>query len=280
MREDVRRNLVKMSGQRVPGSSGKTIPLSVVGDISFAVGPGKIERYDRLNRTTVEADLADGVVLGPALTAIYATDTARNMPVGTTILRGGDAEVMAEVFSSFALAMGLGILLVYIVLVILFDSFVTPVTILLSLPLCVGGAILALYLFNMAISLPVVIGFLMLIGIVTKNAIMLVEFAIQGMKLGMDKHQAILEAGHKRARPIIMTTVAMVAGMFPSAPGIGTGGEFRSPMAISVIGGLLISTLLSLLFVPSLFSVITNLKLKLRRGLVAFLQNKPLQSDG
>ena len=280
MREDVRRDLMKMSGQRVPGSSGKTIPLSVVADISFAEGPGKIERYDRLNRTTVEADLADGVVLGPALTAIYATDTARNMPAGTAILRGGDAEVMAEVFSSFALAMGLGILLVYIVLVILFDSFVTPVTILLSLPLCVGGAILALYLFNMAISLPVVIGFLMLMGIVTKNAIMLVEFAIQGMKLGMDKHQAILEAGHKRARPIIMTTIAMAAGMFPSALGIGTGGEFRSPMAISVIGGLLISTLLSLLFVPSLFSVITSLKLKLRRGLVAFLQNKPLQPNG
>ncbi|QTR46518.1 efflux RND transporter permease subunit [Thiothrix litoralis] len=264
MREDVRRNLMKMAGQRIPSSSGKSVPLGVVADIAFAEGPSSLERYDRRNRTSVAADLADGAILGPALESVYATESAKNMPEGTAIQSGGDAEVMAEVFTGFALAMGLGIMLVYVVLVILFDSFVSPVTILLSLPLSIGGAIFALFLFDKPISLPVFIGFLMLMGIVTKNAIMLVEFAIHGISNGLDRHEAMLEAGHKRARPIVMTTIAMVAGMVPSALALGVGGEFRSPMAIAVIGGLLVSTLLSLLFVPSLFSVVSSLKQRLR----------------
>lgn len=271
MNEDVRRDLTKMTGTRIKNASGKSIPLSVVAEFVFSEGPGSIERYDRFYRTTVEADLANNIVLGPALDAIYTTQTALDMPLGTSIQRGGDAEVMSEIFTGFALAMGLGIMLVYVVLVILFDSFITPITILLSLPLCVGGAIFALYLFNKPISLPVIIGFLMLMGIVTKNAIMLVEFAIQGMSGGVERNQALLDAGHKRARPIIMTTIAMVAGMVPSALALGVGGEFRSPMAIAVIGGLIVSTILSLLFVPALFSVINSLKTRLRRGLTKIL---------
>lgn len=198
------------------------------------------------------------------------------MPEGIEIRSSGDAEVMGEVFESFGLAMGAGIMLVYIVLVLLFSSFITPVTILLSLPLAVGGAIFALYLTNNAISLTVVIGFLMLMGIVTKNAIMLVEFALEAIGRGVDRHAAMLDAGHKRARPIVMTTIAMTAGMVPSALALGTGGEFRSPMAIAVIGGLLVSTMLSLLFVPSLFSVINSLKDRSRRMLVTVLgANQP-----
>ena len=162
---------------------------------------------------------------------------------------------------------GAGILLVYVVLVLLFGSFITPFTILVSLPLSVGGAILALYLTGNAISLPVVIGFLMLMGIVTKNAIMLVEFALEAMKDGQHKHLAMADAGHKRARPIVMTTIAMAAGMVPSALAFGTGGEFRAPMAIAVIGGLLVSTLLSLLFVPSVFSVLNGVKVRMRAGI-------------
>lgn len=176
--------------------------------------------------------------------------------------------------------MGAGILLVYVVLVLLFSSFLTPVTILLSLPLAIGGAIFALYILDYAIGLSVVIGFLMLMGIVTKNAIMLVEFALQGMAEGMDKNSAMIEAGHKRARPIIMTTIAMTAGMVPSALALGEGGEFRSPMAVAVIGGLLLSTLLSLLFVPSMFSLINGLRVRLRRGLVSVLgANQPKPAE-
>ena len=152
--------------------------------------------------------------------------------------------------------MGAGALLVYVVLVLLFHNFVTPISILLSLPLAIGGAILALYATGNAIGMAVVIGFLMLMGIVTKNAIMLVEFAVQAMDEGAAKRDAILDAVHKRARPIIMTTIAMAAGMLPSAISTAEGSEFRSPMAIAVIGGLLLSTLLSLLFVPSLFSLL------------------------
>ncbi len=142
---------------------------------------------------------------------------------------GGDAEIMAEVFDGFATAMGAGLLIVLAVLVLLFGDVFQPVTILLSLPLSIGGVILALLLTGEALSMPVVIGVLMLIGIVTKNAIMLVDFAIEARAKGVPRRQAITEAGTKRARPIVMTTVAMVAGMVPSALGIGDGGEFRAP---------------------------------------------------
>ncbi len=161
--------------------------------------------------------------------------------------------------SGFASAMGAGLLLVLAVLVLLFGDVFQPVTILLSLPLSIGGVILALLVTGQALSMPVVIGVLMLIGIVTKNAIMLVDFAIEARAQGMPRRQAITEAGSKRARPIVMTTVAMVAGMVPSALGIGDGGEFRAPMAIGVIGGLIVSTLLSLVFVPSFYTVMDDL---------------------
>ena len=149
---------------------------------------------------------------------------------------------MGEVFASFAKAMGAGIMMVYAVLVLLFGSFLQPITILFSLPLSIGGAIVALAITGQPISLPVVIGILMLMGIVTKNAIMLVDFAIEEMRRGVPRTEAIVDAGRKRARPIVMTTIAMIGGMLPSALGTGSGGEFRAPMAIAVIGGLLSST--------------------------------------
>jgi multidrug efflux pump subunit AcrB len=163
------------------------------------------------------------------------------------------------VFESFGKAMGAGIMMVLGVLILLFASFLQPFTILLSLPLSIGGAILALVLTQKAISLPVVIGFLMLMGIVTKNAILLVDFAVEEMGRGVDRVTAIVEAGRKRARPIVMTTIAMAAGMLPSAMAFGAGGEFRSPMAIAVIGGLIVSTMLSLVFVPAFFILMDDL---------------------
>jgi multidrug efflux pump subunit AcrB len=172
---------------------------------------------------------------------------------------------MAEVFSGFLLAMGAGIMMVYAVLVLLFGSFLQPLTILFSLPLSVGGAILGLLVMHMPISMPVVIGILMLMGLVTKNAIMLVDFAVEEMGRGVDRVTAIVDAGRKRARPIVMTTLAMAAGMVPSAMAFGVGGEFRAPMAVAVIAGLIVSTLLSLVFVPAVFLLMDSLSRLLGR---------------
>ncbi len=186
--------------------------------------------------------------------------TARNLPPGVTLSQVGDAEIMNEVFSGFAIAMGTGLMMVLAVLVLLFGSVLQPLTILFSLPLSVGGAILGLLIFQKPISMPVVIGILMLMGVVTKNAIMLVDLAIEEMAAGVDRVEAIIDAGRKRARPIVMTTIAMAAGMVPSAMALGIGGEFRSPMAIAVIGGLIVSTLLSLVFVPAIFVLVDDVQ--------------------
>src|SRR5258708_21169213 len=210
-----------------------------------------MNRYDRTRRVTIEGALRGDSALGAAVAAIHALPTAKNLPPGVEIRETGDVEIMSEVFASFAAAMGAGLMMVYGVLVLLFGSFLQPITILISLPLSIGGAIIALLITHKAMSMPVVIGILMLMGIVTKNAIMLVDFAVEEIGRGTPRTQALVEAGRKRARPIVMTTIAMAAGMFPSALGLGDGGGFRSPMAIAVIGGLLMSTMLSLGFLPA-----------------------------
>jgi multidrug efflux pump subunit AcrB len=244
---------------KVPAKGGATVPLSAVADITLGQGPTAIDRYDRSLRVALEADLRGTDALGEAIEQVYALPTAKNLPPGVVLKQTGDAEVMGEVFSSFGQAIGAGIMMVLGVLILLFANFLQPFTILLSLPLSIGGAILALVLAQKAISLPVVIGFLMLMGIVTKNAIMLVDFAIEEMHKGVDRVTAIVDAGRKRARPIVMTTIAMAAGMVPSALAFGAGGEFRAPMAIAVIGGLLVSTFLSLIFVPAFFVLMDDL---------------------
>ncbi len=266
LNETARRDLMTVRDLRVPSSAGP-IPLEAVADVSLSAGATQIERYDRRYRTTVSANLADGALLGPVNAQVGALQGSVDLPPGTQIQASGDAEIMAEVFQAFAAAMVSGVMLTYVVLVLLFHNFVTPVSILMSLPLAIGGAILALFLTGNAISMAVVIGFLMLMGIVTKNAIMLVEFALTAIDRGVDKRAAILDAVHKRARPIVMTTIAMTAGMVPSAIGRGEGAEFSAPMAIAVIGGLLLSTLLSLLFVPSLFSMIHGGQVRTARWL-------------
>jgi hydrophobe/amphiphile efflux-1 (HAE1) family protein len=244
---------------KVPAKDGVAVPLSAVADISFGQGPTSIDRYDRSLRVALEADMRGTDALGEVLEAIYNLPTAKNLPPGVTLKQTGDAEVMTEVFTSFGKAMGAGIMMVLGVLILLFANFLQPFTILLSLPLSIGGAIMALVITQKAISLPVVIGFLMLMGIVTKNAIMLVDFAIEEVARGVDRKTAIIDAGRKRARPIVMTTIAMAAGMLPSALALGAGGEFRAPMAIAVIGGLIVSTLLSLVFVPAFFILMDDL---------------------
>ena len=234
------------------------MPLTTVADFEMSRGPTAINRYDRSRRVTIEGDLAGQTALGQATDAIYALPTARHLPHGVELKQSGDVEVMGQIFDSFAAAMGAGLMMVYGVLILLFASFVQPVTILFSLPLSIGGAIIALLITHKSISMPVVIGILMLMGIVTKNAIMLVDFAVEEIGRGTPRLEALVEAGRKRARPIVMTTIAMVAGMFPSALAYGDGGEFRAPMAIAVIGGLIVSTLLSLVFVPSVFTLLDD----------------------
>jgi multidrug efflux pump subunit AcrB len=257
--EQARASLQTLQNLKVKTGRGDAVPLITVADVRLGVGPSSIERYDRLRRVSLGADLVGTDALGEALRQVYALPTAKNLPPGVRLKESGDVEVMTEVFSGFAYAMSAGIMMVYSVLVLLFGSFLQPITILLSLPLSIGGAFFALLLTDRPLSLPVVIGFLMLMGIVTKNAIMLVDFAVEQMRLGVPRRKAIINAGRKRARPIVMTTIAMVGGMFPSALAIGAGGEFRSPMAIAVIGGLIVSTMLSLLFVPAFFLVMDDI---------------------
>jgi multidrug efflux pump subunit AcrB len=245
-------SLIEMLPVTTP--AGVQVPLAAVADVQLGQGPSSIDRLNRERRVTVGADLFGGLQLGEGLDIIQALPEVRNLPAGVRLQRTGDAEMMDEVFQSFAMAMGTGLLIVLGVLILLFHSVFQPITILLSLPFSIGGVILALLLTNNAISMPVVIGILMLMGIVCKNAIMLVDFAVEEMKRGVGREEAMIDAGRKRARPIVMTTIAMVAGMVPSALGWGDGGEFRAPMAIGVIGGLIVSTLLSLVFVPSIFT--------------------------
>ncbi|MFT4131377.1 efflux RND transporter permease subunit [Labrys sp. (in: a-proteobacteria)] len=257
--EESRGNLGLIEALSLTTASGGSVPLSAVADVEFGQGPTSIERNDRERQVKIGADLRKGLEIGEALELAMALPEAKNLPKGVVFAPTGDAEVMAEVFSGFAMAMGTGLLMVAGVLVLLLGSPFHAITILLSLPLSMLGVVLALLATHNSISMPVVIGILMLMGIVTKNAIMLVDFAVERVKHGMHRHDAIIDAGRKRARPIVMTTIAMVAGMVPTALGHGDGGEFRAPMAIAVIGGLIVSTLLSLIFVPSFYAVMDDL---------------------
>jgi hydrophobic/amphiphilic exporter-1 (mainly G- bacteria), HAE1 family len=258
MQESARGDLRFVESMQITGGTGITVPLAAVANVSFGQGFSSIERYNRQRRVVVGTDLV-GITTGQGLEQIMALPVMQKLPDGVSLLITGDAEIQGEVFAGFAKAMGLGLLIVFGVLVLLFGSIFHPITIMLSLPLSIGGVILALLVTNNPISMPVVIGILMLLGIVTKNAIMLVDFAVEAEATGVPRDEAILDAGRKRARPIIMTTIAMVAGMLPSAWGVGDGGEFRAPMAIGVIGGLLVSTVLSLVFVPSFYSIMDSI---------------------
>jgi len=244
---------------RVPLPMGRgSVPLTAIADIRLDQGPTSISRYNRERQATVSADLAGTAALGDALKKIYELPVMKGLPKGITVSESGDAESLNELANGFKTAMIGGLMMVYAVLVLLFGSFLQPITILFSLPLSIGGAIAALLLTGQQLTTPVWIGVLMLMGIVTKNAIMLVDFAMESMHAGIDRDLAIIDAGQKRARPIIMTTIAMIAGMTPAALAYGAGGEFRAPMALAVIGGLIVSTMLSLVFVPAFMTMMDD----------------------
>jgi multidrug efflux pump subunit AcrB len=258
--EGARRDLTVLENLPVPTASGGSVPLKTVAALSFGQGPSAIRRYNQNRRAFLQADRAPGIELGPATQKLYALPALAHLPDGVRRVETGDAEFFTELQDNFAIAIGSGVLMVYAVLVLLFGRVFQPITILSALPLSLGGAVLALILTNHPFSLPVIIGILMLMGIVAKNSILLVDFAIEEMRAGKDRVTAILEAGHKRARPIVMTTIAMVAGMLPVAIGWGGDSDFRAPMGIAVIGGLITSTLLTLVIVPAVFTILDDVE--------------------
>ncbi|MFN7571525.1 MAG: efflux RND transporter permease subunit, partial [Betaproteobacteria bacterium] len=256
---EARQDLALLEQLAVPGKHGP-VPIGNVATLAIDSGPAEIDRYDRRRNVNFEIEL-NGQPLGAVAAAAAALPSLQNLPPGVIQTTVGDAEVMGELFASFGIAMAAGVLCIYIVLVLLFKDFVQPVTILAALVLSVPGAFLALFITQSALSMPSMIGLIMLMGIATKNSILLVDYVILARREhGLSRWDALLDACRKRARPIVMTTVAMGAGMLPIAIGLGTDPSFRAPMAIVVIGGLITSTFLSLLVVPVVFTYIDDLR--------------------
>ena len=253
--EDSRRTLSTLQNLPVPTASGGSVPLRVVAQIGFGAGPSQIQRFDQERRLVIGADLAPGAVSGAERAKVLELPAMRHLPEGVHYAAAGDAKWQAEMIQNFMLALIAGVMLVFAVLVLLYRRVMPPFVNLASLLLAPLGGAVALHLAGMALSLPVLIGVLMLFGIVAKNSILLIDFAIEEMRHGRPALDAIIDAGHKRAQPILMTTVAMAAGMTPTALSIGSDGSWNQPMAVTVIGGLILSTLLTLLIVPAGFSL-------------------------
>lgn len=255
---EVREKLGMLGQIRVPGKNGSVALASLAG-IGLGSGPAQLDRIDRSRNITLNVELG-GRALGDVMAEARQLPSMRSLPASVRIVGQGELQRMNELFGGFGFAMAIGIFCIYAVLVLLFHDFLQPATILAALPLSVGGALLALLLTGQAFSMPTVIGLLMLMGIVTKNSILLVEYAIMARReLGLNRTDALLDACHKRARPILMTTIAMGAGMLPVALGLGADPSFRQPMAIVVIGGLITSTALSLLVVPAFYILVDDL---------------------
>jgi HAE1 family hydrophobic/amphiphilic exporter-1 len=255
--ENARDDLDALRALRVTGRADLAIPLDAVAEIRHGAGPAQIDRLDRVRKATIEAE-TNGMPLGEATKLIAALPIMQSLPAGVREREVGDKEVMGELFGGFIMALGAGVLLVYLVLVLLFGGFLQPLTIMSALPLSLGGALMALLLAQKALGVSAVIGVLMLMGIVAKNSILLVEYAVEARRAGFGRGAALVEAARKRARPIVMTTIAMTAGMAHIAAGIGADAEFRAPMALVVIGGLITSTLLSLVVVPVVYTVVDD----------------------
>jgi len=270
LEKTARQDLDVLGRLAIPGAKGPVM-LSQVATLEVTGGPAVIDRLNRSRNITFEVELS-GAALGDVTAAVDKLPAIKNLPAGVRQLTLGDAEVMGELFESFGLAMLTGVLCIYIVLVLLFKDFLHPFTILAALPLSLGGAFVGLLIADKSFSMPSLIGLIMLMGIATKNSILLVEYAIlarrgndgsdgRSVVSPMSRFDALMDACHKRARPIVMTTLAMGAGMVPLAAGWGAAdSSFRSPMAVAVIGGLITSTVLSLLVIPSVFTVMDDIE--------------------
>lgn len=257
--ENSRRDIATIENMPVPTVSGGSVPLKVVADIEFGAGPTQIRRYNQIRRIVVGADLAPGIVTSQAMVKINALPTMQAITAGKIAgvqkLNTGDSKWQAEMIQNFVIAVISGIMLVLAVLTLLYKRLMPPFVNLGSLLLAPLGGAVALHLTGNPVSMPVLIGLLMLLGIVAKNSILVIDFALEEMGKGVPKLEAIIDAGHKRAQPIVMTTVAMVAGMVPTAASLSGDGAWRAPMGITVIGGLILSTVLTLVIVPATFSL-------------------------
>jgi multidrug efflux pump subunit AcrB len=252
-----RSDLERLQNLSVPGRNGP-VPLANVADVSLGAGPAQITRVDRSRKITLNVNL-NGQALGDTLSAIEALPSMRNLPDGVRSVPTGDSRWIREIFGEFALAMAIGVLSIYAVLVMLFHKFIQPVTILAALPPSAAGAILALFLSGSDLAINTLIGLLMLMGIVSKNSILIVEYAIMAQRdQGLSRFDSLIDSCSKRARPIVMTTIAMIAGMTPIAMGWAGDPSFRAPMGIAVIGGLIVSTIMSLFIVPAVFTVVDD----------------------
>lgn len=260
LRPDYRADQAALHALPVQSTLGAPVRLDAVADVSFALGEATIERRDRERAVTVAANVTPGTQLSTAQQAVFALPEAQNPGDGVRLATGGQTEDFAEMLTAFGTAMIWGVILIYIVLVLLFRDFFQPITIMTALPLSIGGAFLGLIVANQPLSLFAFIGLLMLMGLVTKNSILLVDFAEEKMHAGMNRYEALMDAGMKRARPIVMTTFAMSGGMIPAAMGWSIDGTLRQGMGSAVIGGLMLSTLLSLIFVPAMFVLIDKLE--------------------
>jgi multidrug efflux pump subunit AcrB len=264
LNDESRTDLERLKLLSVPGRWGP-VPLMNVADVSLGAGPAQITRIDRSRNISLNATLS-GLALGDALDAIDRLPSMRNLPEGVRPLRTGNARWLTEIFSQFTLAMAIGVLSIYAVLVMLFHKFIQPVTILTALPPSAAGAVVALWLCGYSLAINSLIGLLMLMGIVTKNSILIVEYAIMAQRdQGMSRFDALIDSCSKRARPIVMTSIAMIAGMTPVAMGWAGDPSFRAPMGVAVIGGLAVSTIMSLFIVPAMFTVIDDFQQWLTR---------------
>ena len=272
--EASRRDISTIQNLPVQTTTGGSVPLSRVAEITFGAGPTTIQRYNQERRIFVGADLAKGAVKGPVMEKILALPVMKDLPLGITNEAVGNDKWQQELIVNFIIAVASGIMLVFAVLVLLYKRFISPLVNMCSLALAPLGGLLFLLALGEPISLPVYIGLLMLLGIVAKNSILLIDFAIEEMERGVPKHAAIMDAGHKRAQPIVMTTVAMTAGMIPTALSLTGDGAWRSPMGVTVIGGLVLSTLLTLAIVPAAFSLADGMEKRigpwLRRRLLTY----------
>ena len=286
--EDSRKDFSTIENMPVPTINGGSVPLKVVADISFGAGPTQIRRYNQIRRIVVGADLAPGIVTSEGMAKLNALPLMKAINEGRVPgvqkINAGDAKWQLEMLQNFAIAVVSGILLVLAVLVLLYKRIMPPFVNLGSLLLAPLGGALALHVAGQPLSMPVFIGLLMLLGIVAKNSILVIDFALEEMEKGVPKFEAIMDAGHKRAQPIVMTTVAMVAGMVPTALSLSGDGAWRAPMGITVIGGLILSTVLTLVIVPATFSLAIAIESwvgpRLGRGLLTYKPGDDKETPG
>jgi multidrug efflux pump subunit AcrB len=263
-----RQDLASIGDLLVPGRQG-LVPLRSVAEVRLGTGPVQIDRYDRARQVTFTANLTAGN-LGAAVAKVQELPAIKNLPVGITQGTVGESKVMVDIFTETVIALATGVLFIYAVLVLLFGGFLQPLTIMMALPLSFGGALIGLMLAHKMLGLMALIGIVMLMGLVTNNSILLVEYTIMARHQGVPRREALLAAGRDRLRPILMTTIAMIAGMLPMALALGEGTEGLSPMAVAVIGGLVTSTVFTLVVIPAAYTFIDDFQGLLLRATARF----------